>query len=78
MLYVAVYSWRAGDICKEDWLKGTKKIADESKSGKIPAKLHESWLSFDLALAWCGWEAENPKVLEDYFASAEFRGMRLI
>lgn len=76
MMYMAVHSWRAGDISKEDWDKGAKKIIDDVKSGKLPVKLHGSWVALDLGLAWCLWEAENSKGLEDYFASAEFRGMR--
>lgn len=76
MQYMAVHSWRVGDMSKEDWLKGAKKIVDDVKSGKLPVKLHGSWLAFDLGLAWCVWEAENLKVLEDYFATDEFRGFR--
>ena len=76
MLYVAAHSWRSGDITKKTFLTECKKIADATKSGKLPAKLHGTWLAFEDGRAWCVWETANHEALERLFASKQFRGMR--
>lgn len=73
---MAVHSWRVGDIpTKDEWLAAGKKLIEEVH-GKGIAKLHGTWLAFDLGLAWCVWETDNIQALEAVFAAPELKGLR--